>query len=212
MKITKTLFYKDSYLKAHQTKVIKIEGNRILLEETIFFPQTSTEPGDIGKINDRKIVGLKKEGEEIWHILNKPSVFNEGDTVNLQLDWDKRYNMMKLHSALHLLAGVFDARFKERAVAGAVKSNLAYLVFKHELLDETIQKALDQANKDIEEELEIKTYEDKKRKGFRWCQVGNYIPIPCGGVHIKNTKEIGKLALKEKTTETGKQKLTIEMK
>ena len=119
--------------------------------------------------------------------------------------------MMKLHSALHLLAGVFDTRFKERAVAGAVKSNSAYLVFKHELPDETIQKSLDQANKDIEEELEIKTYEDENRKGFRWCRVGDYIPIPCGGVHLKNTKEIGKLTLKEKTTETGKQKLTIEV-
>jgi len=212
MRTTKILFHKNPYLKEHQTKVVKVEGNRILLEETIFFPQTSTEPGDIGKVNDRKIVGLKKEGEEIWHILNKPPVFNEGDTVNLQLDWNKRYNMMKLHSALHLLAGIFDARFGERAVAGAVKSNSAYIVFKHELPDETIQKALDQANKDIEEGLEIKTYEDKKRKDFRWCQVGNYIPIPCGGLHIKNTKEIGKLALKEKIAEPGKQKITIEIK
>lgn len=212
MKTTKILFHKDSYLKESQTKVIKVEGNRILLEKTIFFPQTSTEPGDIGKVNDRKIVGLKKENGEIWHILNKPPVFKEGDIVNLQIDWNKRYNMMKLHSALHLLAGVFDIRFKERAVAGAIKSNSAYLVFKHELSDGIIQKALDQANKDIKEELEIKTYEDKKRKGFRWCHVGNYIPIPCGGLHVKNTKEIGGVILKEKITETEKQKLIVEIK
>lgn len=210
--MTKILFHKDAYLKEHQTKVAKIEGSRILVEETIFFPQTSTEPGDVGKINDIKVIGLKKENEEIWHILKRPPLFKEGDIVNLELDWDKRYAMMKLHSALHLWAGVFDSQFKERAVAGVVKSDSAYLVFKHELSDEIIQKALNQANKDIEQGLEVKTYEDKEKKGFRWCQIGNYIPIPCGGVHIKNTKEIGKLVLKEKITETGKQKLVMEVR
>jgi len=210
--MTKILFHEDAYLKEHQTKVTKLEGKRVLLEETIFFPQTSTEPGDVGKINDCKVVGLKKEGDEIWHILNKLPLFREGDTVNLQLDWNKRYKMMKLHSALHLLAGVFDLQFKERAVAGVVKSNSAYLVFKHELTDEIIQKALEQANEDIREGLEIKTYEDEKRKGFRWCQVGSYIPIPCGGLHVKNTREIGELILREKIIEAGKQKLTMEVK
>jgi Ser-tRNA(Ala) deacylase AlaX len=117
--------------------------------------------------------------------------------------------MLRLHSALHLWAGVFDLHFKERAVAGVVKSNSAYLVFKHELTDETIQKALEQANKDIQEGLEIKTYEDEKRKGFRWCRVGDYIPIPCGGVHVKNTKEIEELVCVEKIIEDGKQKLIM---
>lgn len=210
--MTKILFYKNTYLKEYQTKIKKIEGNKILLEETLFFPQTSTEPGDLGKINDCKVIGLKKEGDDIWHILNKAPSYKEGDTVNLQLDWDKRYKMMKLHSALHLLAGVFDLQFKERAVAGVVKSNSSYLVFKNELSNETIQKAFEQANKDIREELEIKIYEDEKRKGFRWCLVGNYIPIPCGGIHIKNTKEIGKLFCKEKIIEAGKQKIVLEVK
>ena len=106
--------------------------------------------------------------------------------------------MMRLHSALHLLAGVFDSRFKERAVAGVVKSNSAYLVFKRPLDDKIIQKAFEQANEDVGEGLEIETYEDEKRKGFRWCRIGNYPPIPCGGLHVKNTKEIGKIIFKEK--------------
>ena len=210
--MTKKLFYEDAYIKKHQTKVVKIKGNKILLKETIFFPQTSTEPGDIGKINDYKVVELEKEGEEIWHIIDKTSLFKEGDTVNLELNWDKRYKIMRLHSGLHLWAGIFDSRFKERAVAGIVKSNLAYLVFKHEIDDNIIQKTLEQANEDIKKELEIKTYEDEKKKGFRWCKIGNYIPIPCGGLHVKSTKEIGKIILKEKIIEQGKQKLIIEVK
>lgn len=209
MKETKMLFYKDAYLKKYQTKVVEIAGNKVLLKETIFFPQTSTEIGDAGKIQDKKVAGLKKEDGKIWHILNKPPAFEEKDVVLLQIDWKRRYKIMKLHSALHLWASVFDFQFKEKAIAGIVKLNSAYLVFKNELADEIIQKALDQANKDIQEGLEIKTYEDKKKKGFRWCQIGNYAPIPCGGIHIKNTKEIGKLILEKRTMEEEKQKFII---
>lgn len=118
---------------------------------------------------------------------------------------------MRLHSALHLLAGVFDLQFNERAVAGVVKSDLAYLVFKHKLTDEIIQNAFDLANKDIKKGLEIKTFEDEKRKGFRWCRIGHYIPIPCGGLHVNNTEEINELILKEKAIEEGRQKLIFKI-
>jgi len=50
-----------------------------------------------------------------------------------------------------------------------------------------------------------------KRKGFRWCKVGEYDPIPCGGVHTKNTKEIEKLSCKERLVESGKQKIVVEL-
>lgn len=210
--MTNKLYYKDAYLKEIKTKVVKSEGNKILLEETIFFPQTSSEPGDLGKINEYKVVGLKKEGEEIWHNLNMASMLKVGDEVTLQLDWEKRYMMMRLHSALHLWASVFDRVFQERAVAGVVKSNTAYLVFKHELSDEIIQKALEQANKDIQVGVEIKTFDDKTRAGFKWCQIGEYDPIPCGGLQVKNSKEIAGLICKEKLLEGEKQKLILQIK
>lgn len=210
--MTKMLFYENTYLKEYQTKVIKIEGNRVLLEETIFFPQTSTEPGDIGKINNFKVIGLKKEGDKVWHILNNAPSFKEGEKVELLIDWNKRFKMMRLHSALHLWAGVFDFQFKERAVAGVVKSDSAYLIFKHELADEIIQKALEQANEDIQRRLEIGTYDDVVRQGFKWCKIGDYAPIPCGGLHVKNTNEIGELSCAEKAIEDRKQKLTIRVR
>ena len=116
---------------------------------------------------------------------------------------------IKLHSALHLLAGPFDKNFKKRAVAGAVKGKQAYLVFKEEVSDEIINNALKQANEDIENGLEINSYWDEKREGFRWTQAGDYPPIPDGGLHVKNTKEIGKLILVSNEFGQGKQKITF---
>jgi len=210
--MTNTLFYENAYLKEYQTKIISVEGNKILLKETIFFPQTSNEPGDLGEIADYKVIGLKKEGDEIWHILNKSPLFKEGDLVNIKIDWNKRYHMMKLHSALHLWAGVIDQQFKERAVAGAVKSDTAYLVFKQELSEEVIEKSLKRANDDIKQGLEIKIRCDEEKKGFKWCQVGDYSPIPCGGLHVKNTNEIGSIIISKKELDGSKLKIYIKVK
>ena len=209
--MTELVYYQDQYKKEIEAKVIEIEGNKILLDKTIFIPQTNTEPGDYGKINNLKIAGSKKEGNDVWHIIPKKIPFQIGDTVKLELDWNKRILAIKLHSALHLLAGPFDNNFGKRAVAGAIKGKQSYLVFKEEITDEIINNALEQANKDIENNLEIKNYWDEKRKGFRWTQVGNYSPIPDGGLHVKNTKEIGKIKLISNETEQGKQKITISI-
>lgn len=69
----------------------------------------------------------------------------------MELDWNERLKAMRFHSALHLLAGVFESAFGKRAVAGAIKEkeNQAYLVFKEEISDEIINKAIECTNKNI---------------------------------------------------------------
>ena len=210
--MTELIYYQDQYKTEADAKVIKVEGNRILLSKTIFIPQTNTEPGDFGKINDVKIAGSKKEGDNVWHIIPQYNPFKVGDKVKLKLDWKYRLNAMRLHSALHLLAGVFDSKFKERAVAGVVKPKNAYLVFKHEISDKIINQSIEQTNVDIKSGALIKNYWDEKKKGFRWCAVKDYPPIPCGGLHVKNAKEIGEIILVNREIERGKQKITIAVK
>lgn len=209
--MTKLLYYQDQYLKEVEADVIDIKGNKVLLDKTIFIPQTSTEPGDLGTINNMKIAGSKKEADNVWHVIQQHASFKTGDNVKLQLDWNRRLKGMRLHSALHLFAGPFDKLFGKRAVAGAVKGNQAYLVFKEELLDDITNKALEQANRDVEDDIEIKSYWDKDREGFRWTQVGEYPPIPDGGLHVKSTKEIGKIRIVDKSGEKGKYKITISV-
>lgn len=209
--MTELIYYQDQYSKDLEAKVVRVLGNQILLDKTIFIAQTNTEPGDFGKINGLKTAGSKKDGDNVRHIFPKSVPFIEGDAVKLALDWEKRLSAMRLHSALHLLAGPFDKNFGTRAVAGAIKKSQAYLVFKNEVPDEVINKAIEQANKDIENGLEIKSFWDEKRAGFRWTQVGDYSPIPDGGLHVKSTKEIGEMKLISKELEQGKQKIVISI-
>lgn len=203
------LYYEDQYKKEIEAKVEKIEGNKVLLDKTILIAASNTEPGDMGKINGARISGSKKEGAEVWHIMEKLPSFTVGDTVKVELDWDKRLKAIKLHSALHLLAGPFDRDMGKRPVAGAIRGNEAYLIFKEDISDELVAKAIEQANQDIENGLEIKSYWDETRQGFRWTQVGDYLAIPDGGLHVKSTKEIGKITLVKKEQENDKCKIRI---
>ncbi|MDP2951023.1 MAG: alanyl-tRNA editing protein, partial [bacterium] len=201
------LYYHDQYSMKTEAKVLKIADNKVLLDKTIFIPASHTEPGDEGTISGIKIVGSKKLNGEIWHILIGESICKIGDSVKLNLDWQKRLLAMRLHSALHLLAGPFDKNFGKRAVAGAIKGEEANLVFKEIIDNEIIENALKMANQDITSGLEIKSYWDKERKGFRWTQVGDYPAIPDGGLHVKNTKEIDTIALKQTLNENSQTKI-----
>jgi len=205
------VYYQNQYLQEIEAKVLKINEKRILLNKTIFIPASNTEPGDIGKINGVKISGSKKEEDGVWHILERQIILNIGDIVKLELDFKKRLEAMRLHSALHLLAGPFDKNFNQRAVAGAIRGSIAYLVFKDKVDDDIINKAIEQANKDIESDLEIKSYWDEKRQGFRWTQVSDYPAIPDGGLHVANTKEINKIILVSKGLDQGRQKVEIKI-
>lgn len=219
--MTELLYYKDQYLKEAKAKVLEVNGKNVLLDKTIFFPQSAGEPGDAGKINGMRLSGLKKEENNVIHILEKQPTFSAGEEVSLTLDYDKRLKSMRLHSALHLLAGIIEAKFAERAVAGNVKTNEAQLVLKNELQSEKISQAAEEANKIIQADAEIKTYWDEKREGFRWCKIGapampllplcDLPPIPCGGLHVKSTKEIGKLKIDKIENEHGKQKIVINV-
>lgn len=208
----KLLYYDDQYLVETEAEILKIDGNKILLDKAIFIPASHTEPGDEGTINEIKIIGSEKLSGEIWHTLAEELNFKIGDTVKLELDWQKRLLAMRLHSALHLLAGPFDKDFSKRAVAGAIKGEEANLVFKEIIDDDIIEKSFQKSNQDIENGLQIKSYWDKEREGFRWTQVGDYPAIPDGGLHVKNTKEIGQIIFKEKIDDNGKQKIVFRLK
>ncbi len=61
--MTELVYYEDQYKTEIEAKVLKIEGNKILLDKTIFIPQTNNEPGDFGKVDNMKIAGSKKDGK-----------------------------------------------------------------------------------------------------------------------------------------------------
>lgn len=205
--MTKTRFHEDPYCRQFDAEVIKVGGNFIVLDETYFYPEGGGQTGDVGQIGTDKIVDTKETDGEIKHFTASLPSVSIGQKVNCELNWNARYNIMRLHSLAHLIYLVFQTvAGKSKVIGSAVNKEKCRVDFAY-LGDVAIEKITEILNKMVQDNLEIKTWEDEKKQGFRWWQVTGYPPIPCGGTHIRNTAEIGHFRLTLKSL--GKQGIRL---
>ena len=202
-------YYHDPYLKEFQTTVKEADDNKVILQDTIFYPTGGGQPHDRGTISGQPVLDVSEQGEKVVHLLES-APFSPGDSVECVLDWDYRYTVMRMHSALHLLYNVAGELFNISASAGsnvdAQKSRLD-LVYdevidgeKRELLKGKFAAVVD------EDRPITDTWEGEKRL----VQIKGYEVLPCGGLHTKSTKEIGYLSkLKRKNVGKGKERLEV---
>ncbi|MEZ4497413.1 MAG: alanyl-tRNA editing protein [Thermomicrobiales bacterium] len=109
---TELLYHTDAYARSIETTVSGVdpETRGIAVAQTIIYPGGGGQPHDTGRISagDRSwtIVSAKKVGPVVWHYVDGDSALPEiGDVVQLELDWDHRYRLMRTHTALHVLCG-----------------------------------------------------------------------------------------------------------
>ncbi len=109
--MTDLLYQTDSYLRQFEARVTAVDpaGSRVALDRTAFYPGGGGQPSDTGSLAfdgaTALVTQVKKEGDLVWHTLtgDLPEV---GAAVTGTLDWDRRYALMRTHSALHVLCGV----------------------------------------------------------------------------------------------------------
>ena len=148
-----------------------------------------------------------KENDLIKHIFNSKFDFEIGDNVTCIIDWDRRYKLMKMHTSLHLLCSLVNAKVTGGSVGdgkGRLDFNLDFKPNKEELRDNL--NNLIQGNHDITiswistKELDknpnlVKTMSvlpPRTNGSIRMVRIGDNIDYqPCGGTHVKNTSEIG---------------------
>jgi misacylated tRNA(Ala) deacylase len=110
--MTEELFRNDSYLKECDASVTSIEGQAVAVDRTVFYPLGGGQPGDTGSMswstgNARVVDTRYGDSGEILHIIEDGKALPEtGDSVHLELDWDRRYRHMRMHTAMHLLGAV----------------------------------------------------------------------------------------------------------
>jgi misacylated tRNA(Ala) deacylase len=219
--MTKFLFRDDSYRKTAEARVIEItsEGG-IVLDETIFYATSGGQPGDTGRIerSDGTAIVIATtvhpEGDKtrIVHIpVPGQSLPRPGETVTLQLDWDRRYRLMRMHTALHLLSVVFPYPVTGGSVGeekgrldfdmpevpadlAVIESRLnAFVSAHHKVTAEWITDDEMTANPDLIKTMNIKPPMGQGR--VRLIRIGDIDLQPCGGTHVASTTEIGPLKL-----------------
>ena len=206
------LYYQDPYLKEMEAEVTGIDENKITLDKTIFYPQAAGEPGDTGFLNDFRVVDTQLVDKKIAHIVESHSL-KVGDRVKAVLDWERRYKLMRMHTALHLLFNVCQEILGEiKAVGSNVgeEKSRVDIFLEGSVTAELREKIEGRCNEIISKGEEVKIWWDEEREDFRWTQIDDLQKMPCGGLHVRNTKEIGKLKI-IKRERIGKNKDRLEI-
>ena len=207
------LFIDNSYTKDFESKIIRIENNQLILENTAFYAKSGGQPGDTGELliqNEiiKIIETCYNDKKEIIHLTENKINFKVGEFAKGTIDWEKRYKYMRMHTALHLLCSLIPYQVTGGQIA-LEKSRLDFNSeekFVKEDLENKINILIEQDHK-IEyqwitgEELDqkpelVKTMSVKPPRTnnkIRLVKIGNIDLQPCGGTHVKSTKEIGKI-------------------
>jgi len=209
--LSKELFRQDSYLRTCSAVVTLADDNSVCVDQTIFYPLGGGQPGDTGTMvwdtGSARIVDTRNSPEGIRHILEEgaelPAV---GAKVELELDWERRYIHMRMHTAMHLLGSIL----KYGVTGGNISAEKSRLDFDMEdaVDKEAVSVALSNlvaANHDVscrwisESELDenpelVRTMSVQPPRGrgdIRLLDIDGVDLQPCGGTHVRSTAEVG---------------------
>ncbi|MDC0045195.1 alanyl-tRNA editing protein [Pelagibacteraceae bacterium] len=211
------LFETNSYLREFKSKVINInkEEKKIELEETVFYGKSGGQPGDLGKLIYENIEidvleTIKQDGK-IINLVNNVKDLTIGSEVEGKIDWDIRYKHMKMHTALHLICSIIPLGVTGGQI-GYNKSRLDFNDPNKEINKEELEKKINllvEENHEVTSEVIDSKILDEKPElvrtmsvkppqtndKIRLIKIGSVDIQPCGGTHVKSTKEIGKIKI-----------------
>ena len=132
--MTEKIFATDAYETEMQTEIVRtdVEDNRVLTDRSAFYPGGGGQPHDLGHFfigDDRlEVVRVTQDSDGIWHWLEGglPSV---GTAVTGVIDWERRFSLMRTHTAMHALCGVIWNRFQSPVTGGNMEPGAGRLDF-----------------------------------------------------------------------------------
>jgi len=232
--MTTLLFRDDAYLASATARVISASERGIELDRTIFYPQGGGQQGDTGTLvrdnGERITVADTRKGDAADSVLHIPAAgapaLASGETVTLELDWPRRYALMRLHTALHVMSCVVVAP----VTGGNIAPDKARLDFDIDMSLLDAAKIERETNALIaravatetvwitDEELEarpelVKTMSVQPPRGagrVRLLRIPDIDLQPCGGTHVANIGEIGAVRVLKIRSE-GKRNRRVEI-
>ena len=203
-----------NYIKEFDTIITKDKKDYICLDQTAFYPLGGGQPSDTGiiKWDDKtsKVIEVIKKGDTIKHIIEgeKPSV---GTKIHAIIDWDKRYEHMKMHTAQHLISGIIFDEYKARTVGNQIHADYSRVDFHPVHFSERdLENIRNKFNEMVKQNIPVKIYEEERESlekrvntqrahldllpkfitKLRIVEIEGFDICPCAGTHVKNTNEI----------------------
>ena len=215
--MTDILCYDDSYLRDFEAIVTDVVGAGIVLDKTAFYPGGGGQPCDTGTIKwSDGSTGISKVSRIDGKLVHKveDSIPDVGDSVTGMIDWEKRYQLMRTHTALHILCGVVWRNYAAQVTGGNMTPLQARMDFELSEMSSGFASEIENlVNKEVQAERDIKVFNLSREEAFKIPDLIrmkiNKLPDSIseirivdisgldlqadGGTHVHNTREVGKI-------------------
>jgi misacylated tRNA(Ala) deacylase len=221
--VSELLYLRDAYLREFDAQVVAVDGSRVALDQTAFYPTGGGQPHDTGTLDGVAVVDVRKDADQIWHTLDgAPSAV--GATVHGAVDWERRHELMRTHSAMHVLCGVIWNEWGKAVTGGNMEPLEARMDFEFDPLpegfaarvqelvnaeiaaDRPIEVSFLPRGTALEDEDLIRTKVNLIPESVTEIRVVDIVGLDKqadGGTHVASTKEIGRFEV-VKTESKGK--------
>jgi len=222
---TALLYQTDSYLHTFDATVTSVapERHTVVLDRTAFYPGGGGQPCDHGwlTVNGQRlpVVKVAKTGDTVEHVLAADaSLPVPGDTVTGEIDWDRRYRLMRTHTALHVLCGVVFRDYGALVTGGNMDVDHARMDFEMdsaEFTPERVAEIGERANAEITAARDVRVRILPREEAFqipdlirtkinllpegiseiRTVEIVGLDLQADGGTHVANTREVGGIVI-----------------
>ena len=218
---TKAMYYHDYTKNRFRAKIIKIIGNKVILNETYFYPTSGGQLHDVGKINDEEVVDVFKQGGVIVHVLKEKPKLKENQEVECEIDLQRRLQLAKHHTSTHIINAAARKVLGSHINQAGAKKDVDYatidLTHYQSITDEEIEKIEKEANRLVKAGIQVQSSFIPRTEAEQTYGMGIYqggavpgkllriVNIPnidveaCGGTHLKNTSEAGEIKILKAT-------------
>ena len=230
--MTELLYLRDAYLRTFRATVTAVDGSQVALDGTAFYPTGGGQPHDTGRLAGAPVVDVRKDGDEVWHTLDG-SVPAVGDQVDGEIDWERRHELMRTHTALHVLCGVIWNEWGKAVTGGNMEPLAARMDFEFDPLPDgfgaTVEELVNQElaagrpievsflprETAVEDEDLIRTKVNMIPESVSEIRVVDIVGLDKqadGGTHVHSTDEVGRIrVVKTESKGKGNKRIRIEV-
>ena len=219
--MTELLYQTDSYTREFEAAVVDTDETSVVLDRTAFYPGGGGQPHDIGTLvqddNTWKVVKLARRDGALWHMLEgDASSPAAGSIIRGQIDWERRYQLMRIHTALHILCGVIWRDYGAQVTGGNMEPLKARMDFEFERMEKALVHEIETAiNAEVAAERDVNVQILPREEAFQIPDLIrtkiNLLPPQItevrtvelvgldlqadGGTHVANTREVGTIKI-----------------
>lgn len=222
--MTELLYHTDAYLREFDATVTAVEGKAVALDRTAFYPGGGGQPHDVGRLQVAgstasafSMLKVRKAGNDVWHEREgDPEGFENlrGIVLHGVIDWERRYQLMRTHTAMHILCGVIFRDYGASVTGGNMEPLRGRMDFEFETMRQEFVREIEErinaevaAARDVRVKILpraeafaipdlIRTKINLLPEGIAEVRTVEIIGLDLqadGGTHVANTHEVGRI-------------------